>query len=85
MPETMRLTGITKIKIIKNKNGENIPHLEINEVVLVHSKFKIQNSIIPSKFSGQLLDISLGNFIFLKTFDSEFSYIEAIKVLNRWR
>ena len=85
MPETMRLTGITKRKIIKNKNGENISHLEINEVVLVHSKFKIQNSIIPSKFSGQLLDISLGNFIFLKTFDSEFLYIEATKVLNRWR
>ena len=83
MPETMRLTGITKRKIIKNKNGEDIPHLEINEVVLVHSKFKTQNSIIPSKFSGQLLDISLGNFISLKTFDSEFSYIEAIKVLNR--
>ena len=26
---------------------------------------------------GQLLDISFQNFIFIKTFDSEFSYIEV--------
>ena len=31
----MRL-GSTEIKITKDKNGENIPHLEITEVVLVH-------------------------------------------------
>ena len=26
----------TKSKITKDKNGENVPHLEITEVVLVH-------------------------------------------------
>ena len=32
----MKLLGSTENKITKNKNGENIPHLEITEVVLVH-------------------------------------------------
>ena len=36
MPETMKLLGSTINKIIKVKNGENISHLEIIEVVLVH-------------------------------------------------
>ena len=35
-PETMKLLGSTKSKIIKDKNGENVPHSEITEVVLVH-------------------------------------------------
>ena len=28
MPETMKLLGSTKNKIIKDKNGENVPHSE---------------------------------------------------------
>ena len=32
----MKLLESTKIKITKNENGENVPHLEITEVVLVH-------------------------------------------------
>ena len=35
-PETMKLLGSTESKITKDKNGENVPHLEITEVVLVH-------------------------------------------------
>ena len=35
-PETMKLLGSTENKINKGKNGENVPHLEITEVVLVH-------------------------------------------------
>ena len=34
--ETMKLLGSTENKIAKDKNGENIPHLEITEVILVH-------------------------------------------------
>ena len=34
--ETMKLLGSTENKITKDKNGENVPHLEITEVVLVH-------------------------------------------------
>ena len=35
-PETMKLLGSTENKITKGKNGENVPHLEITEVLLVH-------------------------------------------------
>ena len=86
-PETMKLLESTKSKINKdNKNGENVSPLQITEVVLVY--FNIVNnddqhdsrvlySFIPNKSFGQLLDVSPKNFIFLKTFYSEFSYIEV--------
>ena len=35
-PETMKLHGTTKSIINKDKNGENVPHLEITKVALVH-------------------------------------------------
>ena len=35
-PETMKLLGSPENKITKDKNGENVPHLDILEVVLVH-------------------------------------------------
>ena len=86
MPETMKLLESTKSKATKNKNGKNVSHSEIFEVVLVHCN--IQNNgyqqdsrdlytFIPNKPLGQLLDILPKNFIFLKTFDSEFSYIQV--------
>ena len=37
-PVTMKLLGSTKNKITKDKSSENVPHLEIIEVVLVHCK-----------------------------------------------
>ena len=82
----MKLLGNTKSKITKDKNGENAPNLEIIEVVLVHCNIVINNyqqksrvlyTVVPNKSFGQLLDISSKNFIFLKIFDSEFSYIEV--------
>ena len=36
MPEMMKILGSTKNKITKDKNGKNVPHLEITEIVLVH-------------------------------------------------
>ena len=36
MSGTMKLLRSTKSKINKNKNVENVPHLEITEVVLTH-------------------------------------------------
>ena len=33
-PKTIKLLGSTKSKIAKNENGENVPYLEITEVVL---------------------------------------------------
>ena len=35
-PETMKLLGSTESKITKDKNGENVPHLETTEVILFH-------------------------------------------------
>ena len=34
--ETMKLLGSTKNKITKDETVENVPHLEITELVLVH-------------------------------------------------
>ena len=36
MPETVKLLGNYKNKIIKDENDENVPHLEITKAVLVH-------------------------------------------------
>ena len=35
MPETMKLIGSTKSSRSKDENAENVPHLEITEVILV--------------------------------------------------
>ena len=81
----MKLLGSTKSKITKDKNGKNVPYLEITEVVLTHcnvnnsyqQKSRFQYTFISNKLFSQVLDISFKNFVFWKTFDSEFSYIEV--------
>ena len=57
--ETMNLLRITKSKITKDKNGENVPHLKITEVVLINCNI-VDNgyTFAPNKSFGQLLDIS---------------------------
>ena len=73
MPKTTALVQSTKSKKTKGGNGENVSHLEITEVVLVH--FNIVNNhyqqdsrvlytFVPNKLFGQLLGISPTNFIF---------------------
>ena len=63
----MKLLGSTKSNITKDRNGENVPHLEITEVVLVHCNIfnndyqqdsRVLYTFIPNKSFGQLLDIS---------------------------
>ena len=75
---TMKLLENNKNKITKNENGENLPHLEIKEVVLVHSNIvdncyqhnaRVLYNFFPNKLFRQLLDISLKNFIALETFN----------------
>ena len=72
-PETKKLLGSTKSKITKDENGENAPHLEITEVVLIHCNIVNNNyqqdsrvlcTFVSNKTFGQLLDISPKNFIF---------------------
>ena len=86
MPGTMKLLENTKNKITKDKNGENMPHLQINEVVLGHCNIvnndyqqdsRVSYMFVPNKSFDQLLDFSGKNYIFLKTLNSEFSYIEV--------
>ena len=81
-PATMKLLGSTKSKINKEKNDENVPYLEITEVVLVNynivnndyqQDLRVLYTFIPDRSIFLLLDISHKNFIFLKTFNSEFS------------
>ena len=80
----MKLLGSTKNKITKDKNGENVPHLEITEVVLVHCNFvnndyqqdsKVLYTFVLNKPFGSLLEISPTNLIFLKIFNSEYDEI----------
>ena len=76
----MKLLGSTESKITKDKNDENVPHLEIFELVLIHCNLVNnnyqQNSQILYSY-GSLLEISLPNHIFLKTFSSEFQEIKV--------
>ena len=85
-PGTMKLPGSTESKITKDKNGENVPHLEVVELVLIHCNLANnnyqQNSRILCKFVqnkpfGSLLEISPPNHIFLKTFNSQFQEIKV--------
>ena len=80
-PETRNLLGRTESKITRDKNGENFPHLEIVELVLIHCNLvnnnyqqnsRILYTFVPNKSFGSLLEISPPNRIFLKIFNSEF-------------
>ena len=84
--ESMKFIGSTKNKIIKDKNVEDVPHLEITEVILVHCNAVNNNyqqdsrvvyTFVPNKSLGSLLEISPTNFILLKTFNSEFQDIDV--------
>ena len=84
-PETMKLLGSDESKITKDKNGENVPHLEAVDLVLVHCNIvnndyqqdsRILYTFVPNKTFGSLLEISPTNQVFLKTFNSEFQEIK---------
>ena len=83
MPETMKLLGSIESKIKKGKNSENVAHLEILKAVYCHNSnndyqqhSKVLYTFVPNKPFSSLLEISLTNSIFLKTFGSDFWYIE---------
>ena len=82
----MKLLESSENKITKDKNGENVPHLEITEVVLVHCNMvnndyqqdsRVLYTFVPNKPFGSLLDISPAHHIFLKTFSSEYNEIDV--------
>ena len=70
----------------KIKNGENVTHLEITEVVLIYCNIfnnECQQDsrglckFVPNKPFGSLLEIWPTNIIFWKTFKSEFQEIDV--------
>ena len=96
-PETMILFGSTNSTISKDKSYEIVPDLEVTEVALIH--YNIVNNdyqqdsrvlyiFVPNKSYGQLLDISLKNFIFLKPLIQNFHILKydlLIKILSHCR
>ena len=63
----MKLLRSTENKITKDKNGENVPHLEVVESILVHCNLvnndyqqdsRILYTFVPNKAFGSLLEIS---------------------------
>ena len=63
-PETTKLFWSTESKTTRDKNGENVPHSEITEVVLVHCNvvnndwqhdLRVLCTFVPNRSFGQLL------------------------------
>ena len=72
----MKILGSSKSKVTKDKDYENLPYLEIIEVLLIHCNIvnndyqqdsKVLYIFVPDTSFGKLLDISSKNNI-LKTF-----------------
>ena len=93
-PEKMKLLGSTEDKITKDENGENVLHLEITEVLLVHCNIvnndyqqdlRVLYKFVPNKPFGILLEISSTNYILLKHVIQNFhtsKYGLQIKIVN---
>ena len=82
----MKLLGSTQNKITKDKNGVDVPNLEITEVVLVHCDIvnndyqqdsRVSHKFVPNEPFESLLEISSTNHIFLKTFNSEYDEVRV--------
>ena len=72
--EAMKLLGSTENKITKDKNVENVLHLEVAELVLVHRNLvnndyqqdsRILYTFVPNKRFSKLLQISPTNHLIL--------------------
>ena len=84
MPETMKLFGSTKKLIYKTKNGENLPSLEVVEVVLVQcnlvdnqyqKKSEVLYTYTPNKSYAYLINVEPSNLVYLKAHNTEFCEI----------
>ena len=70
----------------KHETVTDVSHLEITEVVLINFNIinndykhnsRVLYTFVPNKSFDQLLDVSPNIFMFLKTFNSKFSYIQV--------
>ena len=75
--ETMKLLGSTKSKIKTDENGENLPHLEITEVVLIQCNIfndnyqqnsRVMYTFVPNKWFGQFFGYFTRIFYIFKNF-----------------
>ena len=82
----MKLLGSTKKVVDKDKNEENVPKLELVEVVLVHCNLakndyqhtsKVLFTFVPNKKFGQLINISSHASTMMNTVNTNFSYVEV--------
>ena len=80
----MKLLGSSKSKISKDKNGENVSHLEITKVIVVNciivKNDYQQDSSVLYTFIFKKLFVNryfTPKFCILKNLDSEFLYIEV--------
>ena len=90
----MKSFGSTESKITKDKNDENMPHLEVVELVLLHCNLanndyqqdsRILYTFVPNKTFGSLLETSPTNHVFLKNLILNFKkskYGSQIKQVN---
>ena len=82
-PETMMLFGSIKKVVGKTKNGENVPSLEVVEVVsiqcnnIVDSQYQ-QKSEVLYTFTNNTLNFEQSNLEFLKTYNTRFDEIVII-------
>ena len=81
----MKLLESTENKITKYENGDNVPHLETTEVILVHCDIannsfqqdpRVLYTFVPNKPFGSLLEVAPTNFIFLKHFIQNFHVLK---------
>ena len=92
IPERRKLLGSTGNKITKDKNSENVPHLEFTEVVLVQCNIvnndyqqdsRVFYTLVSNKPFDSLLEFSPKNHVFLKTFNLKLlKYDFQIKIVN---
>ena len=85
------MLGNTKNKITKDKNGENVPDLEITEAVLAHCKIvnndyqqdsRVLYTFVPNKPFGSLLEISPINQKHLTRNIIKLKYGSQIRIVN---
>ena len=73
-PETMKLFGSTKTVIDKTKNAENVPSVEVVELVLaqcnlIHNQYQLNSEVLSVK---QILCLSV------KRWSQQFSVFENL-------
>ena len=79
-PGRMELLGSTKTKITKSENNENVPHLSITEVLLVHCNIFI---IIIIKIQESFICLfQISHFVNYKIFHKKNLYFQKLLTQN---